>query len=95
MAIYFYSGEIVAKDLALARRLFAVAAEQNQPDAMYNLALMMQKGEGGEVDLVKAYVWLNCAAKLGHSKAPIAANKLDAKLTPEQKLQAQNLLSAS
>lgn len=95
LAIYFYAGEIVAKDLALARRLFSVSAEQQQPDAMYNLALMLQKGEGGEVDLVKAYVWLNCAAKLGHSKAPIAATKLDAKLTPEQKLQAQNLLSAS
>ena len=92
LAIYFYSGELVGKDLTIARRLFEAAASQSQADSMFNLALMLQKGEGGEVDLVKAYVWLSLAAKLGHSKAPAAAARLESKLTPVQKTQANELL---
>ena len=93
LAIYFYSGELVGKDHAVARRLFDAAASQGQSDSMFNLALMMQKGEGGEVDLVKSYVWLTLAAKLGHSKAPAAVARLDAKLSPAQKTQANELLN--
>ncbi len=92
LAIYFYSGELVGKDHTIARRLFDAASSQGQSDAMFNLALMMQKGEGGEVDLVKSYVWLSLAAKLGHTKAPAAATRLEAKLTPAQKTQATELL---
>lgn len=92
LAIYFYSGELVGKDATIARRLFETAASQGQSDAMFNLALMLQKGEGGEVDMVKAYVWLSLSAKLGHSKAPAAAARLEAKLTPAQKAQASELL---
>lgn len=93
LAIYFYSGELVGKDVTIARRLFETAASQSQSDAMFNLALMLQKGEGGEVDMVKAYVWLSLSAKLGHSKAPAAAARLEAKLTPAQKAQANELLN--
>ncbi len=92
LAIYFYSGELVGKDHAITRRLFDAAASQGQSDAMFNLALMMQKGEGGEVDPVKSYVWLSLAAKLGHSKAPAALTRLEAKLTPAQKTQANEFL---
>lgn len=93
LAIYFYSGELGTKDLVVARKLFDAAASQGQSDAMFNLALMMQKGEGGDVDLVKSYVWLSLAAKLGHSKAPAAVARLEAKLTPAQKTQANELLN--
>jgi TPR repeat protein/beta-lactamase regulating signal transducer with metallopeptidase domain len=95
LAIYFYAGEIVEKDLMVARRLFSVAAEQGQADAMHNLALMNIKGEGGNVDLVTAYVWLNLAAKRGHSKATASAARLEVKLTPEQKIQADSRLSST
>jgi TPR repeat protein len=62
---------------------------------MHNLALMNIKGEGGNVDLVTAYVWLNLAAKRGHSKATASAARLEVKLTPEQKIQADSRLSST
>lgn len=92
LGVYFYSGEMVEKNWVIARRLFDTAASQQQIDAMYNLALMMMRGEGGEVDKVKAYVWLSLASQLGHSKAPALIAKLEKQLTPEQKKQADEVL---
>lgn len=92
LGVYFYSGELVEKNWTVARKLFEAAAAQQQSDAMFNLALMSMKGEGGDADKVKAYVWLTLAGKLGHTKAPAVANKLEAQLTPAQKTQAGELL---
>ncbi len=93
LATYFYTGQLVDKNLTITRKLFSAAATQGQPSAMVNLAAMLLKGEGGEKDVVKAYVWLKLAGKLGHTDAPAAAAKLEAKLTPEQKVQAEVILS--
>ncbi len=93
LGIYFYTGQIVEKNLGVARRLFSTAASQRQVDAMFNLSAMLLNGEGGDKDIVKAYVWLKLAGKLGHTQAPAAAAKLEGKLTPEQRAQADAVLS--
>lgn len=92
LGTYFYSGEMGKKDFSIARRLFEAAANQQQTDAMFSLGVMLMKGEGGELDKVKSFVWLTLAGKLGNTKAPAIAAKVDSQLTPEQKQQATTLL---
>jgi TPR repeat protein len=93
LGTYFYTGQIVKKDLPLARKLFLHAASQRQQDAMVNAAAMLFQGEGGERDLVQAYSWLRLAARLGHPKAPSMAAMLEKQLTPAQKAKADAVLA--
>lgn len=48
---------------------FTQLAEQDNPEAQYNLAFMYFGGEGIEQDDVKAAYWFEQAAKAGHAAA--------------------------
>jgi TPR repeat protein len=89
----FYLGNGVPKDLTAARRWFLTASENGNPDAMFNLAVMMVNGEGGPKDLVKAYAWFYIADKGGVEKAGAAMRELATKMTPDERAQADALLS--
>ncbi len=54
LGTYFYTGQLVAGDAPLARKLFIAAASQGQTEAMVNAATMLFKGEGGPVDPAQA-----------------------------------------
>jgi TPR repeat protein len=83
---YFYQGEDgVPQDLVLARKWFERAAVGGDADGMFNLAAMQAKGEGGEVDRVKAWGWLKIADKLGHANASAAARALEGEFTPQER----------
>ena len=59
------SGRGGPEDLAVARRLYALAAEQGVVEAQYNFAAMLQDGSGGPVDLAKARNLFENAARGG------------------------------
>jgi hypothetical protein len=92
LATYFYRGEIVEKNLGTARQFFKAAAERRQPDAMFNLAVMLAQGQGGDRDLAAAYAWCSLSKRLGHEQAANALPLIAAKLSPEEKARANALL---
>lgn len=93
LGTYFYTGQLVKQDLPVARKLFITAASQRQPDAMVNAAVMLFKGEGGDKDLVQAYLWLRLAGTLGNAQAKATVKMVEARLTPEQRAQAESALA--
>ena len=62
-------GKGVPKDPAMAARLYADAANQGLPDAMYRLALLYSDGNGVSQDSSAAVNWFYQAAKRGHAAA--------------------------
>jgi TPR repeat protein len=78
----------VAKDLAVARKLFLAAASQGQDGAMVNAAAMLYRGEGGAKDKVQALAWLKLGSKLGNEQAAKGAAAMEKSLTPEERARA-------
>ena len=56
------------KDFRHAVRLFTIQAENDQHDAQYNLALLLEAGKGAPQDFLKALTWA-WAAQLGGIEA--------------------------
>lgn len=81
---YFKEGKVVARSDATARAWFERAAGEADPDGMFNLAAMMVRGEGGERDLVSAWLWLKEADARGHDNARPALAAVQQRMTPEQ-----------
>ena len=88
LATYFYNGQLVTKDLAVARKLFLAAASQGQDGAMVNVAAMLYRGEGGAKDQVQALAWLKLGGKLGNEDAAKGAIAMEKSLTPEERARA-------
>ncbi len=91
---YFYTGDVVAKDLKTARKFFQESALQGNADAMFDLAVMLVLGEGGDSDRALAYVWFKLAAASGLEKAKAAFAELEPKLTPQEREKADKLLNS-
>ncbi|MFG6488317.1 hypothetical protein ACG04R_16640 [Roseateles sp. BYS78W] len=92
LATYFYRGEAVAQNYATARQLFQAAAQRRQPDAMFNLAVMLAQGQGGDKDMASAYAWCTLAKSLGNEQAATALPAIAARLSPEEKARADAML---
>jgi TPR repeat protein len=92
LATFFYRGEVVPQNFATARQFFQAAAQRRQPDAMFNLAVMLAQGQGGDKDLAAAYAWCTLSKGLGHEQAAAALPALAAKLSPEEKARADAML---
>ena len=60
------------------------AAEQGLPQALVNLAIMYEEGQGVPVDLMRAYFWFALAEVQGDGQAPQAKLDLAKKMTPAQ-----------
>ena len=75
-----------------AVELFQAAARGRQPDAMFNLAVMLAQGQGGDKDLAAAYAWCALAKSQGHEQAAAALPAIAAKLSPEDKVRADAML---
>lgn len=84
LATYFYKGELVAKDLPLARKLFLAAAAQGSDSAMASAGAMLFQGEGGGKDPVQALAWFRLSASLGNEQAASNAKVIEKRLTPEE-----------
>src|SRR3990167_2045024 len=69
LALKFYCGDGVDKDLKKAVECFTAAANQGHSDAQNKLAYCYEKGEGVEKNLEKAVELYTAAANQGHSRA--------------------------
>lgn len=92
LATFFYRGEVVPQNLATARQFFQAAAQRRQPDAMFNLAVMLAQGQGGAQDMAAAYAWCSLSKSLGHPQASAALPVLAGRLTPDEKARADAML---
>lgn len=94
MGTYFYEGSGgVAKDDVAARRWFEAAAGEGQKEAMFNLAVMQMKGEGGPKDLVKSYVWFSLTKAKGNPNATAALAAVEKQMSAAEKSAAAEIIS--
>ena len=66
----------VKKDLRIAADLFEKAAQNGNPAAQYNLALIYLHGKGRAADEAKAAEWMQKAAEAGNAQAAIRSRRL-------------------
>ena len=92
LATFFYRGEVVPQNFATARQFFQAAAQRRQPDAMFNLAVMLAQGQGGDKDMAAAYAWCSLAKGMGNEQAATALPVIGAKLSPDEKARADAML---
>lgn len=92
LGTYFYAGLQVARNYETARKLFSAAAMQQQVDGMFNLAVMLDRGEGGPKDQAMAYVWFSLAKAAGYQSADAALKEVAAQLTPDERAKAEAIL---
>ena len=69
LAICYYRGDGVLKNLPEAARLWRIAAEMGDPDAQYELGMCLQRGQGVPYNPVEACTWLKRAADAGNASA--------------------------
>jgi TPR repeat protein len=74
------------KNLKLALNLFLRAAEQGDPEAMKNIAVLFKNGLSGKSNPVKALKWYAIARSSGYAARDLAGvmDALRAGMTPEQ-----------
>lgn len=70
-------------------RSFRLAAEQGEPSAMYNLAMIYATGEGVLQDYIQAYLWFNLASAHGEPDGARERDRLATVMTPDQIAEAQ------
>ena len=75
LAILYFTGQGVERDLEQAFKWTLAAAEQGHTAAQFNLASLYSEGDGTRKDTDKAVEWFTYAAKAGHpTSAFILAN---------------------
>ena len=79
----------MAKDSAEAARWYRKAADQREPRAEHALGLCYADGDGVPQDPVEAFKWISLSASHGHQPALQIKPSLEKKLTPEQKVRAE------
>lgn len=94
LALFEFRGEGGPQDLAGAARWFRAAAEQGVVDSQYNLGLLYQSGSGVAQDPTQAYAWFAIAAAGGDSQSRANARALAAKLSPQQRASADQMIGA-
>ncbi len=75
------------QDKKQAYQHFLSAAEKGHPRAMFNVAMMLERGDGISSDLPLALYWYESAAKNGDVKASGKAERLRAVLAPQSTYQ--------
>jgi localization factor PodJL len=94
LALFDFRGEGGPQDLAGAARWFRAAAEQGVVDSQYNLGLLYESGSGVAQDATQAYAWFAIAGSGGDAQSRARARQLSAKLSPQQRAQADQMVRA-
>jgi len=89
----YKDGDGVLKDSAKAVEWFQKAAVQGDLFAQGELGNMYGRGDGIPMDLVLAFAWSNLGAVGGSQKILNNRNMFEARLSPEEKTEAQRLSS--
>jgi hypothetical protein len=91
LGLMYNNGEGVLKNYAEAVKWFRLAADQGNVFAQYSLGLMYANGEGVPENNVTAYAWWNIAAASGYEDAIENRSIVEARMTPAQIAEAQQL----
>jgi localization factor PodJL len=83
-----------APDYITGARWFESAAEYGLSDSQYNLAVLHENGLGVAKDPVQAFKWYALAARAGDGEAARRRDALNAQLTADQRLQAENAVAS-
>ena len=95
LALMYDTGAGVAQSATQALRFFRLAAAQGNATAQFNLGLVYGTGNSAvDADPVRAYLWFTLAAQAGEPNATRNRRVAEARLTPEQLQQAQQLVLA-
>ena len=94
LAGLYFAGQGAPADAAAALCWYRRAAEQGDAVAQQNLGDLYRRGVGVARDLVSAYVWLSLAAAQGRRWPARRRDELAARLTPEQRAEAEARLAA-
>ena len=86
------SGRGIPKNMVEAAQWYQKAAETGYAQAQFLLGVSYFFGYGIAEDLVQSYKWLDLAASQKHADALQHQRTVEAKLTPEQKTEAQKLV---
>lgn len=89
----YESGEDVPKDDSKAVEWYRKSAAQGYASAQSNLGFMYVNGRGVSKDYVRAYAWWNLAAAQGDEQGQQNRNRIEPRLTPEQRAEGQRLAS--
>jgi len=81
-------------DHSTAMRYWRGLADQGNPAAQSNLALMYFKGQGVPRDYVQAYMWSSLSAARGHQEGVKNRDSIAKGMTPAQLADAQRRASA-
>jgi TPR repeat protein len=81
-------------DYSTAMRLWRPLADQGNPAAQSNVALMYAKGQGVPKDYVQAYMWSSLSAARGHQEGVKNRDSIAKGMTPQQIADAQKRASA-
>jgi hypothetical protein len=71
---------------------YALAADQGEPRAQYNLGLMYLNGQGVQPDLITAYYWITLSANRGNVHARDARDYIGEKMSIEQIAESKRLV---
>lgn len=66
---FYYSGQFKKVNINKAIYYFSLAAEQNDPESLYNLGLIYDEGKNVPRDIHKAIQYYSGAAKLNYARA--------------------------
>lgn len=89
----YYFGRTAPQDYAEALKWFLRAAEQGHVQAQANVGMLCALGRGASQDYTEAFKWVSLAAARGNQGALKTQKVLLAKMTPEQREQAQRQAS--
>ena len=80
-----------SQDYKKAMEWYALAAEQGDASAQYNLGVMYYNGQGVIQDYLYAHMWLNIAASNGSEVGGTLRDRLAAQMLPADISSAQNM----
>lgn len=93
LATLYYDGRLGEKDFDKAFKWYMKAAHQGNSGAQNYLGAMYMSGQGVEQSNVIGYTWATLAADQGRKSAEKLKAHLEEKLTPEEKTEAEVLLT--
>ncbi|HIF11152.1 MAG TPA: sel1 repeat family protein [Sneathiellales bacterium] len=92
IAKYYQYGEELEAKYTEAAIKFEKAALKGDPSSAANLGFLYFFGNGVPIDILKAHLWFNLAAKGGVSRAHFLMAQVEDRMTPEQ-IEAANLMA--
>ena len=94
LALYYFEGTGGSKDPAVAAQWFQRAANLGLVDSQYNLARLYEGGFGVGPNPAEAYKWYLIAGRSGDGESRTAADRLQARLPPDVRTNAQHAAQA-